>query len=481
MATKVISGKVTGPDGTAKAGVVRAVLSQPCTIPGTQEVVASVVTTTAAADGTYSLTLQANNDLTPNGTYYTVTETTSDGGYYSATIIVPQTAGPFVLSSILSGVTPTASPAVGHLSSLTVDAAATFTAGPVTITGLSSVAASLAGVGAAGRTAALASTLTISSSFSDTMQAGDFTAIFASSDVSGSNKSVYAARMQAQNTGVGSATHLIGWKVNAPTNSGGGTVGVAFGGYIADMTTNFTNPGGNSTGLHLEGPNRLSGISWAGVRGAALDSRLYSTGVGLMSWESAALVITDATEQAAANSYQKFRVAGTVTAAAGLAISHYISSTLTASVNNDGLYGLYVGPTFNDNGKTGVTHDGIFVASGGVRIGTGGLTVSAGGAAITGTGGAAGTATLSDTGNAFVALKLTTNSVNKYLRLNGSTSTLEVVNSGNSAIIASLTDAGALTVAGGVGFYNHAVPTQPAAPVTLADVIAVIRGCGLSA
>lgn len=33
----------------------------------------------------------------------------------------------------------------------------------------------------------------------------------------------------------------------------------------------------------------------------------------------------------------------------------------------------------------------------------------------------------------------------------------------------------------GIGFYGHATVAQPAAPVTLADVIAVIRGCGLSA
>lgn len=34
---------------------------------------------------------------------------------------------------------------------------------------------------------------------------------------------------------------------------------------------------------------------------------------------------------------------------------------------------------------------------------------------------------------------------------------------------------------GSIGFYGHAAVAQPAAPVTLADVIAVIRGCGLSA
>ena len=36
-------------------------------------------------------------------------------------------------------------------------------------------------------------------------------------------------------------------------------------------------------------------------------------------------------------------------------------------------------------------------------------------------------------------------------------------------------------VTGGIGLYGHAIPAQPAAPVTLADVIAIIRGCGLSA
>ncbi len=41
---------------------------------------------------------------------------------------------------------------------------------------------------------------------------------------------------------------------------------------------------------------------------------------------------------------------------------------------------------------------------------------------------------------------------------------------------------GGLVTSKGVGFWAHAAPTsQPAAPVTLADVIAVIRGCGLSA
>jgi hypothetical protein len=42
--------------------------------------------------------------------------------------------------------------------------------------------------------------------------------------------------------------------------------------------------------------------------------------------------------------------------------------------------------------------------------------------------------------------------------------------------------AGGLSTNKGIGFWGHAVPSaQPAAPVTLADVIAVLRGCGLTA
>lgn len=41
---------------------------------------------------------------------------------------------------------------------------------------------------------------------------------------------------------------------------------------------------------------------------------------------------------------------------------------------------------------------------------------------------------------------------------------------------------GSFVLTGGHGFWGHAAPSaQPAAPVTLADVIAIIRGCGLSA
>ena len=41
---------------------------------------------------------------------------------------------------------------------------------------------------------------------------------------------------------------------------------------------------------------------------------------------------------------------------------------------------------------------------------------------------------------------------------------------------------GAITVANGAGFFGHAAPmAQPATPVTLADVVALLRGCGLAA
>ncbi len=50
------------------------------------------------------------------------------------------------------------------------------------------------------------------------------------------------------------------------------------------------------------------------------------------------------------------------------------------------------------------------------------------------------------------------------------------------APIASPSFTGNALVAGGIGVWGHAAPgAQPAAPVTLGDVIAIIRGCGLSA
>lgn len=131
---KVVNGLLVSADGVPHAGaLVRVKLSQPVVISGTSEVETLERTATTAADGTYSLSLYSNADLTPTGTYYTVTEDARSGDAYTFTVVVPATAGPFIMSSIQTGVLPTASPAVGHLSSLTVDAAVVFTAGPVTM------------------------------------------------------------------------------------------------------------------------------------------------------------------------------------------------------------------------------------------------------------------------------------------------------------------------------------------------------------
>src|SRR6266581_3133682 len=80
---------------------------------------------TAAADGSYSVQLQATNDLTPNNTFYTISEFagTTDSTYF---VQVPQTAGPFVLTSIQVNVPPAPAPVgAAHVASLLVDGAAT--------------------------------------------------------------------------------------------------------------------------------------------------------------------------------------------------------------------------------------------------------------------------------------------------------------------------------------------------------------------
>src|SRR6266566_4259566 len=80
---------------------------------------------TAAADGSYSVQLQATNDLTPNNTFYTVSEFAgiTDSTYF---VQVPQTAGPFVLTSIQVNVPPAPAPVgAAHVASLLVDGAAT--------------------------------------------------------------------------------------------------------------------------------------------------------------------------------------------------------------------------------------------------------------------------------------------------------------------------------------------------------------------
>jgi len=57
-------------------------------------------------------------------------------------------------------------------------------------------------------------------------------------------------------------------------------------------------------------------------------------------------------------------------AATGFASGIFAQQTLTAAVNNDTLNAVYIDPTFNDNSKTGVTHNGLIVKSGNVGIGT---------------------------------------------------------------------------------------------------------------
>ena len=129
MALKTITGKAQNPDGNNAAfAKITAQLSQACTIPGSSETLPNLVTVTAAADGTFTLTLQANNDLTPTGTYYTIAEVGGQGGSYTYTIVVPQTAGPFVISNIQAAA-PTPSPPAA------LDSAVVHLANPEIVTG----------------------------------------------------------------------------------------------------------------------------------------------------------------------------------------------------------------------------------------------------------------------------------------------------------------------------------------------------------
>lgn len=120
MALKTITGLIQGPDGTNKAAVITATLNKPTFITGTNEFVPSLVKTTAAANGTYTFSLQANADMTPADSYYFVTESSPDGGFSEFTIVVPQSAGPFVMSNILAPPPPSGVPAY-HVGSLVVD------------------------------------------------------------------------------------------------------------------------------------------------------------------------------------------------------------------------------------------------------------------------------------------------------------------------------------------------------------------------
>jgi hypothetical protein len=100
MALKTITGKLTNPgninvpDGT----VVTAQISAQAVVAATQEIVPSIVTATTVA-GAWSMNLEANGDLTPGSTFYTFT---AQGGSWTATAVVPQTAGPFTIEAIMA-------------------------------------------------------------------------------------------------------------------------------------------------------------------------------------------------------------------------------------------------------------------------------------------------------------------------------------------------------------------------------------------
>jgi lysophospholipase L1-like esterase len=127
LALKTITGKVIGPDNNARGlAQIKARLSQPATIPGTAEVLPVEVAVQALADGTYSIQLHANNDLTPNGTFYTILE---EGGVSQQfTVVVPTSAGPFVMSQIMAAAPTPAPPAA-------LDSAVVHIANPETIVG----------------------------------------------------------------------------------------------------------------------------------------------------------------------------------------------------------------------------------------------------------------------------------------------------------------------------------------------------------
>jgi hypothetical protein len=126
MALKTITGKILTSDGNPPTkGYLEIRLSQGAVITGTAEVVPTPLRVPAATDGTYSVELEDNGSLTPNGTYYNVNEY-ADGGVYLYMVIVPSTAGPFTMSSIQTNVAP-ASPDMDNDSAYARLDGATFT------------------------------------------------------------------------------------------------------------------------------------------------------------------------------------------------------------------------------------------------------------------------------------------------------------------------------------------------------------------
>lgn len=217
--------------------------------------------------------------------------------------------------------------------------------------GASPFESNFSNTGAAGVSAAItAKAQQNGSGYSDTLQAIDAFSVFNSSDTSNTNsfpKSVYAVRMQAKNIGSGSVTHAIGAKVNAPVNSGGGTIDAAYGFYIAPQSGSAGIS--DSSALHIQGAGSGESISFSGGNGAAITARLYSTGPGVMRLEGAVLGLGSTPA-----AFQKFVIGGVVNGGGGNAIGMYVVPTLTAGANNDVLTAVYISPTFNANGKTGV-------------------------------------------------------------------------------------------------------------------------------
>jgi hypothetical protein len=101
VALKTVNGKVTDPSGAAIGGAtIIATLSADASIPGVQEMLDRQVVATAAPDGTWTMQLQANADLTPGTTFYTFDYIWQLRVLASRTAVVPQSNGPFQLSQI---------------------------------------------------------------------------------------------------------------------------------------------------------------------------------------------------------------------------------------------------------------------------------------------------------------------------------------------------------------------------------------------
>ena len=101
---KTITGQIIGADGIKIAGTVYVQLSRSGFVNG-WELLDDPIVVATAPDGSYTLTLYSNSDITPANTTYTVTESVQpDTGApvaHTMTIVVPSSAGPFALANIV--------------------------------------------------------------------------------------------------------------------------------------------------------------------------------------------------------------------------------------------------------------------------------------------------------------------------------------------------------------------------------------------